>query len=284
MINLQRIHTYLRPLFAMPGISLAALTLMLHKPLAMATDEELGDQYNIQLGAFFVTRTNAQIRLSETAAGPINIGTSIDWDRDLGGDTSMTAPRIDGFYRFTPKHRMDVSWYNIDRKGSIVAQRPIDFGDININIGDSIDSQFNTNTLKVAYTYSFYHAPEIETAVTVGLHVTRLEAVLSSTDFGISEKSSTTAPLPVFGFRLDYVLNPKWTVRSKYELFFLDRVEEYKGAFSDFSILFEHQTFKNVGFGFGMNRSSLTLEINDGDQRAQTDSVLNGFMLYMVVR
>lgn len=250
---------------------------------ALAADAVEDDTFNLSLGAYFVTRTNGSIRL-DRGVGPVNIGTSIDWERDLGGETSMTVPRIDGYYRFAPKHRVDFSWYKIERGGSIVTQRNIDFGSAFFPIGTSIDSQLNTETTKLTYTYSFYRTHEIETALSLGLHVTKVEASLQSAGLGLAESSSTTAPLPVFGFRLDYAFTPKWWLRTKYELFFLDSVDKYQGALSDFTVGVEHRTFRHLGFGFGLNRSSLDVEVDDGKKRSAFSSVLNGFMLYAVVR
>jgi hypothetical protein len=179
---------------------------------------------------------------------------------------------------------VDFSWYNINRSVRIATQRDIDFGDAHFPAGTTIDSRFDTDTIKLTYTYSFYRAPEIETAFSIGAHITRLKASLQSTNLGIRESQSTTAPLPVFGFHLDYVLSPERMVRSKYMLFFLDRSDKYTGSLTDFTLAVEHCTFKHVGFGLGVNRSSLDIKVNQGRLSAGFNSVLNGFMLYAVVR
>jgi len=255
--------------------ALAAALLATAVPPALAADALEDDPFNLSLGAYFVTRTNGNIRLDRTA-GLVTIGTSIDWERDLGGETSMTVPRIDGYYRFAPKHRVDFSWYKIERGGQIVTQRAIDFGDVSFPAGTAIDSTLDSETIKAAYTYSFYRTPQIETALSLGLHVTNMDASLQSAGLGIAQATSTTAPLPVFGFRLDYAITPKWLVRTKYELFFLDNFDTYQGALNDFTIAVEHRTFKRVGFGFGLNRSSLDLEIDDGNRQGSFSSLLSG--------
>jgi len=241
------------------------------------------DPWNLSLGAYFVTRTNGTIRLDRTT-GPVSIGTSIDWERDLGGETSMTVPRIDAYYRFAPKHRVDFSWYKIDRTGTIFTQRPIDFGDVNFPQGSAVESKLNTETTKITYTYSFYRTPEIETSLSAGLHVTKMDASLTAAGLGIAENTSVTAPLPVVGFRLDYALTPKWWARAKYELFFLDSVQAYTGALSDFTASIEHRTFAHLGFGIGVNRSSLDVEVDDGTKKGSFSSILNGLMLYATIR
>ena len=145
-------------------------------------------------------------------------------------------------------------------------------------------SKLDTETTKLAYTYSFYRNPEIEASVSAGLHVTKMEASLQGSGGALAESNSATAPLPVFGFRLDYAITPKWWMRGKYELFFLDSVQAYTGALSDFTISIEHRTFQHVGFGFGLNRSSLDLEVDDGSKQGAFSSVLNGLMVYAVLR
>ena len=269
------------PARALMIAAIVVLSSMLQPARAADATEE--DPYNLSLGAYFVTRTTGNLRLDRTT-GVVTIGTSLDWERDLGGETSMTTPRIDGYYRFAPKHRVDFSWYRIERNGSIATQRGIEFGDVSFPVGTLIDSELNTETLKVSYTYSFYRTPQIETALSVGLHVTKIEASLQSAGLGLAETNDVTAPLPVFGFRLDYAIAPKWWVRTKYELFFLDNFETYRGSLNDFTLAVEHRTFQNVGFGFGLNRSSLDLQIEEDKNRGAFSSLLSGLMLYVFVR
>jgi hypothetical protein len=257
------------------------LASLLHITPALAASDE--DRFNLSVGAFFVTHTDGTVRLDHSV-GPANIGTSIDWHRDLGGETNKTVPRIDGYYRFSAKHRVDFSWYSIDRSGLITTQRDIDFGNINFPAGTTIDSRLETKVFKVAYTYSFYRTADIETALTFGLHITNIKASLQSAGLGISEAESTTAPLPVFGYRIDYSLSPKWWVRSKYELFFLDRLKEVQGSLSDFTVAIEHRTFKHFGFGFGLDRTSANFDVSHNRKSLSLDSVLTGFMLYGVYR
>ena len=248
-----------------------------------AADEMLGDRFNLSLGAFFVTRTNGRVQLDRTA-GPVGITAGIDWARDLDGETSMTVPRVDGFYRFAPKHRVDYSWFYIDRTGEVATQRDIDFGDTSFPAGTTIDSRLATSTTKVTYTYSFYRAPNIETSVSAGLHVTKIKTKLQSDTLGIRQSESRTAPLPVIGFRLDYSFASKWWVRGKSELFFLNSIDKYQGTYSDFTLTVEHKTFRHVGFGGGLEFSSFDLDVTGDQERGSLSSALSGLMLYVVVR
>ena len=79
-----------------------------------------------------------------------------------------------GYYRFTPYHRLDFSWYNMELSGHKKILDDIDFGDITIPAGFVVDSILNIETFKAAYNYSFFRAKEIEVALTVGLHTMKI--------------------------------------------------------------------------------------------------------------
>ncbi len=251
---------------------------------ALAADAVEDDPYNLSLGAYFVTRTNGSIRLDRTA-GVVTVGTSIDWERDLGGETSMTVPRIDGYYRFAPKHRVDFSWYKIERNGIIVHANATSI---------SATSLFQSAPpSRASSTPKRPSSPTPIPSIATPRSKPRSRRVCTSPRWkrrcraaggALAESNSATAPLPVFGFRLDYAITPKWWMRGKYELFFLDSVQAYTGALSDFTISIEHRTFQHVGFGFGLNRSSLDLEVDDGSKQGAFSSVLNGLMVYAVLR
>lgn len=116
------------------------------------------DKFKLSLGAFFVQRTSSTLRLDTTVGDAINIGTSLDWDRDLSGDTHVTVPRIDGYYRFSTKSRVDFSWFDISLKGGIELTKDIDFGDIHFPAGEVIRSEFDISTIKASYNYTLYGA------------------------------------------------------------------------------------------------------------------------------
>jgi len=251
--------------------------------MAVAEPGAENDPYGLLVGAYFVSQVNSQIR-ADRDLGPVAVGATIDWERDLGGDTTYTAPRVEAYYRFGRNHRVDISWYQIDLSANYLTQRDLSFGNINIPAGSSVASTFQFDTAKLAYTYSFYRAPEIETGISLGLHVSRAQAGITASGLGLSEAAEVTAPLPVLGFRIDYALTPKWWVRSKYELFFLDKVDEYRGSFQDFTLGIEHQTFRHLGFGFSLNRSSLDVEASDNAVHTAFNGVINGYHLYLVIR
>ena len=62
---------------------------------AIAEELAIDDQFNLAVGAYFITRTGGQIRVDQTS-GPIGLGTSIDWEQDL-------LPTFCGFQQSDPE-------------------------------------------------------------------------------------------------------------------------------------------------------------------------------------
>jgi len=71
------------------------------------------DRWMIRLGAYVVDGADTQVSVNSD----VGLGTSIDYERDLGGDDSDTIPRIDAYYRFNARHRIDFTAFNVTRKG-----------------------------------------------------------------------------------------------------------------------------------------------------------------------
>lgn len=239
--------------------------------------EPLPDRFKISVGAFFVTNAQTTLELA-ASVGPITAGTRVDFDSDLQLSDSEIVPRIDGYYRFTKRHGIDFTWFDIDRAGTAVTPFDIEFGDIFIPEGTPVNSFFNEELFKVSYGFSFYNVPKAELGILVGLHVTSIDVGIGST--AQKEQADTTVPLPVVGAFFRYQISNRWRFNGKSEIFAL-QLDKFKGSLTDLRLGVEHQTFKNVGFGFGFNRIATELEVDDGDFRGEFTNTLSGWQMYV---
>ena len=100
----------------------------------------------IRLGAYVVDNAKTTVSINSDLGG---LGTVIDYERDLGGEDSDTIPRIDAYYRFNPRHRIDFTSFTIDRIGerTIAIDPPLQIGD-EIFSGETISAEQKVSFLK----------------------------------------------------------------------------------------------------------------------------------------
>ncbi len=257
---------------------LLLLGIIFYQPALVLGQEPLqSDRFNISFGSFFVTNASTSVALS-ASVGPISAGTRLDFDKDLQLSDRETVPRIDGYYRFTPRSSVHFTWFNVDRSGTTETPFDIDFGDISIPKGTPVNSFFNEELIKLSYGFSFYNVPKAELGLLVGLHVTKFGIGISSSRQ--QEDPQPTIPLPVVGAMFRYQISNRWRFVGKGEIFAL-KFDNFEGALTDMRINVEHHTFKNVGFGFGFNRIATDVEGDDGDFRGEFTNTLSGWQLYI---
>lgn len=276
---------------------LATIALILVTTLPAAAsdnDDDLpsGERFKIRFGAFVINRFDTTARFDSRT---VPIGTVIDLEDSFNVDASQTVGRIDGFYRFNKRHRIDWTYYSTRRDGTSTATQEIIIGDPDdpdgkdvIPIGATVNTKWNFDLLKVGYAWSFLNKPDYEWYIGGGLNIHTLDieiAYQASVGAAIETDSydaRASVPLPTATFGGRYYMGKRWQALVRYELFFLD-IGDYEGLRQEFLLTFEHNTFKNVGFGAGINLIDLNVRATSDDIRGELDSGLFGLVGYLKV-
>ena len=231
------------------------------------------DKYMIRLGSYFVSRADTDITVF-TSGG---IGTSVNFTRDLGGETRASVPRIDGYYRFNDRHRLEFGSFTVDRSGTTTTT---------VTIGDevlmgTITSNIEYTTSKIGYAYSFYHSPQVELSLSGGLNITDYNLSYSGDGIGSGSGSNgVTAPLPVFGLQMSYAISPKWSVRYISESFFIEIEDKLKGTLLNYELDIEYKMTKHLAIGAGITRVSTDFQVKDDDWDGGFNDSHRGSLLY----
>jgi hypothetical protein len=248
---------------------------------------DLPDKFNVNVGAFFITQADTVLGVRATS-GPVSVGAGIDFSRNLGVEDRETAGRIDGYWRFSRRSRVDWTYFKYDRNGQKALLEgidlPPDFPDF--GIGDNVTTRYDTEVLKLAYTFSFMNTEKIELGVGAGLHISKIELELQDINDPANKTAlaEVTAPLPVGRFILNYNISPRWRWTNSVDFFYLN-TGDFKGGLTDIRSTLEHHTFKNVGFGFGLNRFDMDLSFEDTDTEFVGDlnNTWSGLLAYVTV-
>lgn len=243
---------------------------------------QFDDQFKIRFGGYLVARNDTIL----SATSERLIGARINLQDDLGMDSKTTSFRIDASYRFNPFHKMEFSYYNIKTSGNKILENDVDWNGSTFKAGADINSHLYLNIYKLNYVYSFYHTDKVELGLATGLHMMETKTGLNgrATKDGESiafadESVNFLAPLPVFGFRLDYAVTPRFHMGGSVDYFGLS-VDKFSGNFMDLLITAEYQFYENFGAGVGLNLTSLDVKIDKGN-KYEIDQNITGFLVYI---
>jgi hypothetical protein len=235
------------------------------------------DTWMIRLGTYIVDGADTKF----SVVSDVGLGTVIDYSRDLNGDSRATIPRIDAYYRFNPRHRIDFTSFSVDRSGTrtLAISPPITIDGIDY-AGGTLNSDIKYTLYKLGYAYSFYHSSKVELSITAGLNLTDYELKFSGDAGANAQTAGVTAPLPMFGLRMGYAITPKWSVNYVAESFFIDFDNTVKGALINYELNTEYRLFKHFAIGAGLARIGSALEISDPDWTGSVSDSYRGYTLF----
>jgi len=271
---------------------------LLAMPVVQAADEETAenhskelDKFYLRLGAFLPLAYKNQVRVDTDYI----LSATIDTESTLGQSDPDVTPRIEGYWRFRPKHSVGFVYWKLDQSGSKIIDEDITWDEKTTFIKGQTSSYFEQETFKIDYTYSFYRSTKVELGLSGGLHITRYDFGISGqadtfdedgnqTGSGVasSESVDVTAPLPVLGFKLNYNFTPKTRLMYKTD-FFAIRFDKYRGNLIDSSLVLEYRPWKHVGFGGGLNSIQIQGESNEDEGNIGFYNRAMGGQLYLTL-
>jgi hypothetical protein len=189
----------------MPSKPLAALSAVLTSAICHAA-EPWDAPFTLQVGAF---RSDASTVVRFDADNGLP-GTSIGFESNLGLSKKRTLPQLDFLWRWSPRHGLEGSYVSLRRDATAALSQAIRFGVVEFPIDGSVDSTFDSVTLRLAYRYSPVNAGGNELALLLGLHYTRVRAAISTTVSARSSEASLDFPLPTLGVRAGWRLADRW--------------------------------------------------------------------------
>lgn len=242
------------------GFFVAVVVLVCAAPGARAQSD---DRWGLDLG-FFATNFTTTLRLDSEELG---LGTEIDLEDDLGMKSDRGDFRLNGFYRFNPRHRIQFGYTRWTRSAEKVLDEEIQWGDEIYQVNARISSELKADWYKLAYKYSFVHNDDVEVGASFGISTYSFSARLAAqveveggqTAEGQVESKSLVAPIPVVGMQVDWRLAPKFTFWFSGE-FFDARISGYDGTLTDSIAGFDWMFTKPVGVGVAYNYVSLRVD------------------------
>jgi hypothetical protein len=259
--------------FGIRGLAGVTVALAL---LTMSTASAQEDPtFSFSVGAFFTDR-DSRTRLN----GTVGEGTDVDLENDLGLKRSDTVVRLDGYWRFADKHRVDFSVFDMSRSATKNIEKEISWQDTVFLIDTQLKASIDLSIYKASYTWMFLKRDRSFLGATVGLYVADVGTRLSATAQNISESGGVTAPLPVAGLRGEYKLSDRWSVRGSAEIFVVE-YDEYSGSLSDVFVGLDFSATERMAVGVGFNAVNLDVGVSKANFEGNFDWQYDGAMAYL---
>lgn len=233
-----------------------------------------GDRFSLSLG-LFVTDRDTKTQLD----GTIGAGTPTNLEKDLGLDSSDNVFRLDGYYRFNGRHRIDFSVFDLSRSNSKQLERDIQWGDEFYTINTVVDTDFDLAIYKLAYTYAFLHRDNAYLGATFGIYTADTKVSIAEPSLGQAEVGDITAPLPVIGLRGEYQFAERWKIRASGEFFFLE-YEDIDGSLVDLYAGVDYAILDHLSIGLGINSVALDVNASRSQYRGSIDWNYTGGLVF----
>ncbi len=193
------------------GIGLQAAPLTALGQREQAGHEERG---SITLSALDI-RPATSARL-DTSGGR---GTSIDLERDLDLERSVTAANLGGYYWFGRRGRVNVSYLSYSRSQTKQIDKTIEFGDRVFAVNSVIQTTADVAVLQASYTFAAVERERGFFGISGGLYTTSSQLRLNDSATGNNQSSDANLPLPVIGVRGRYQIGKRITLRGSSQWF-----------------------------------------------------------------
>ena len=257
-----------------------------------AQQAELPDRFMIRGGYLFVFGADTDIALN----GPAGFGTTINYNRTLGGTTDYNGFRIDAAYRFNDRHSLGISYYRLLRDSTRTVSTDLTVNDITIAAGASVTSSLNFDLWRLIYNYSFYRNDKVELGISPSLYMVRMKFDIAGsstcsgalancagqpTSFG-SASEGLTLPLPSLGGYVNYHITPKLSSQVRFDWFYLKVGDNFTGSMFEFYAGLEYRLFTHFALGASYDRLQANVDVgkSNSDSGARVDNAWNTVLLY----
>lgn len=164
----------------------------------------LDDEFFLIVGGFFPS-IDSSVQVDSSSGIP---GTGLDFEDQLGLESSASSPYLYFRWRYHPVHRIELEYYRLLRDGTRAAQAPFRIGDVTGDVGVGIQSKFDVTIARLTYGYDIFKEDKWEFGILAGAHVTSARASFAfsgnvtvdsfgSVSGGVAtEEADITFPLP----------------------------------------------------------------------------------------
>lgn len=185
-------------------------------------------------------------------AGPV------DLDDLLGQSDSKSVGEFEATYHIGNYHRLDAGYFEFGRESTTTVGEEIRFGDIVLDVGETVSTASEFSTWKFGYAYSLTRDTQKHFAVMGGVHYTDAEITFESTQ-GEVEVSRLSTMMPMIGVDASVMVTKRARLGAKVQAM-RSEFDRYDGWMAFARLDLEHRFDNGLIVGGAYNYYALRLE------------------------
>ena len=243
-------HLLVVALLYSPGAVLA-------KPPEELPDNLLNDRFTLQ--AAIIESTNAtRVRL-DSGAGLT--GTEFNGEKDTGLPARKLIARGELMFRVRERGRVRISnfFVPLDRRGSTVLTKSINFGNETYLASDAVQTELQLRLLAIAYTYSIVRTERIEVGASLGVNVVGYEAQVTVPARLRTAQDDRSTPAPLAGLDITGRLSSRFYAEARGQYLRVN-VKSVAGTLQVYEASLLYRAHPNITLGLGYLALDLSVD------------------------
>jgi hypothetical protein len=231
----------------------------------------LDNRFQLRLGEFF-PNLDSSVRMDADFGRP---GDGLDFERDLGLSDSKETFYGGVSWRFSPRHILELEYFDFARGGITTADRAWDIGNTTVLATGQIASTIDMRITRLTYQYMLLKDSKKEMSIMLGTHIARFSTSLALSgdlfvngtpvfvlpEQAIVEVAKTELPLPHLGFNMNYAFTPRLTGTAMLLGFALE-IDDYDGSLVEANLALQYRIGQHFGIGGGLKAFFLDVTEN----------------------
>lgn len=247
------------------------------------------DRFSFAVGSFGPA-FNTELKVAGDNVGP---GDDVDVEDDLAVKRDDNSIYLAGGWRFKPKHRIFVSYFESTREGEATATDEIQIGDEVYPVGATLRTKLSFTVMPINYAYSLKQDERSELAVTGGLHWNAVKlrvegsASAGAQDVDAEVEAKVNAPMPLVGLDYYYAFTPQWRAGARGEVFWFDfagSTIDVGGTIVNLRLSTDYWITRNIGLGAAVNYFQIDLEAESKNWDGDLKYGYTGPQIYVALR
>ncbi|QMW22012.1 hypothetical protein [Sandaracinobacteroides saxicola] len=249
-----------------------------------AAAQSLDKTWLLQVGAYFPD-IDSKLRVDSSRG----LGTTVDFERDLGFNRHRTLPAFLLEWRPGDDWVFDAQYYKLGRTSTKSLERDISIGDTTYPVAGRVRAGFDSDIIRFTVGNRLFQWRNLEIGAGIGLHATDFSVFIEGegsvgggTRSFRTESRSLFAPLPTIGVFLNARPGRKVHVNARVDWLSLT-IDDYNGRLINAEASLAYSLHRNIDVGAMYRLVDYRVRVTSADWTGRVDYKFNGPALFVQV-